>query len=182
MPKSKINAIHKSNVARTFPLVTGGLTAGLSSSDEESDDPSLDSSFFDFLLLSRCAFRRIGIDDFKNKNAMSTYPGKDLFGRNWCSMLCTGYCRSSFFGVNNLFANFSLGSCFGLCISLFFNLLVGFGHRRRQKTRRTLEVEPDLQKFGQATQKRHITSAQIETRPQCLSAACMFAFPTVKND
>jgi hypothetical protein len=46
---------HRSEVVRTFTLVTGGLTVGFSSSDEESDDPSLDAAFFDFLLLSRCS-------------------------------------------------------------------------------------------------------------------------------
>ena len=31
---------------RTFPFVTGGLCAGLSSSEDDSDDSSLGSSFF----------------------------------------------------------------------------------------------------------------------------------------
>ena len=58
-------------------------------------------------------------------------------------MLSTGYRCCRFFGVNNLdlFADFGLGFRLGLYIGLFFNLLVGFGHRRGQKT--GLEVEPD---------------------------------------
>ena len=66
---------------------------------------------------------------------MSTYPGEDLFGRNRRSMLCTGYRRYRFFGVSSLdlFADFGLDFCLGLYV-LFFGLLVGFGHRKRQKT------------------------------------------------
>jgi hypothetical protein len=51
-------SIYRYDVARTFPLVTGGLTAGFSSSDEESDD---DSSFFDFFLLSPAPSDALGI-------------------------------------------------------------------------------------------------------------------------
>lgn len=103
---------------------------GLSSSDEESDDSSLDSSFFDFFLLSRCAC--VGISLRSLKNIMSTYPCEDLFGRNRRSMLCTGYRRYRFFGVNSLdlFDDFGLDLCLGLRISLFFSLLVGLGHRK----------------------------------------------------
>lgn len=104
-----------------------------SSSDEESDDSSLDSSFFDFFLLSRFAFRCVGIRfGCSLKNIMSTYPGDDLFGRNRRSMLCTGYRRYRFFGVSSLdlFDDFGLDLCLGLRINLFFSLFVGFGHRK----------------------------------------------------
>lgn len=41
---------------RTFPFVTGGLGA---SSEDDSDDSSLDSSFFPFVPSSRLAYTRI---------------------------------------------------------------------------------------------------------------------------
>jgi hypothetical protein len=165
-------SIYRYDVARTFPLVTGGLTAGFSSSDEESDD---DSSFFDFFLLSPCAFRCVGHQFFFSLKKCKLHTlARISLEEIGTACFALGIADTGFLAsvVLTFLATLALTSVLAFVSAFFSTFLSDLAIVKDRQ--RGWKVEPDPQKFGPAEESR--------LRQRSLRAACQVYLPSNMTD
>ena len=113
----------RSSVKRTLPFVTGSLRDGWSSSEDDSDDSLLDSSFFFPFLPTSCrAYQRYMYEKGVRWVSLetNTHSSNDLLRGDWRAVLCTGYSCNRLFEVDSLFSCLVLDFSLGRLDWLFF--------------------------------------------------------------